>query len=248
MTYCVAIRLEEGLVLASDSRTSAGVDDLSIYSKMHHFRTRDDRFITLLSAGNLATTQAVTTRIEREIQETDKGSGLNSFDHLDEIARYVGEVSSGIQTDFSGQVEQTSQMMQASFILAGQIRDRDHEAFLIYPQGNYIAASPEKPFLQIGETKYGKPILDRIIEPSISLERAGRCALVSMDASMQSNLTIGPPIELLLFKRGQLQSFKRTRFEADDSYLLSLRRAWSEGLNRLFLELPRFEWESERDH
>jgi len=247
MTYCVAIRLEEGLVLASDSRTSAGVDDLSIYSKMHHFQTRDDRFITLLSAGNLATTQAVTTRLEREIEDPQDGQNINSFDHLDEVARYVGDVSSGIQTDFVGQAEQTSQMMQASFILAGQIRERDHGAFLIYPQGNYIEASPDKPFLQIGETKYGKPILDRIIEPSISLERAGRCALVSMDASVRSNLTVGPPVELLLYRRGQLQSFNRVRFDADDAYFLSLRRAWSEGLNRLFLDLPRFEWESNQD-
>lgn len=246
MTYCVAIRLEEGLVLASDSRTSAGVDDLSIYSKMHHFQTREDRFITLLSAGNLATTQAVTTRLERDIEDAADGENLNSFGHLDEIARYVGDVSSGVQTGFAGQAEQTSQMMQASFILAGQIRDREHEAFLIYPQGNYIAASPEKPFLQIGETKYGKPILDRIIEPTISLERAGRCALVSMDASMRSNLTVGPPVELLLYRCGQLQSFKRSRFEADDPYFLGLRRAWSAGLDRLFLELPRFDWETER--
>jgi len=244
MTYCVAVRLEEGLVLASDSRTSAGVDDLSIYSKMHHFNTRDDRFITLLSAGNLATTQAVTTRLEREIEDAADGQNLNDFDHLDQIARYVGDVSSGIQTNFAGQAEQTSQMMQASFILAGQIEGRAHEAFLIYPQGNYIAASPDKPFLQIGETKYGKPILDRIIEPSISLERAGRCALVSMDAAIRANLTVGPPIELLLYQRDQLHSPKRVRFEADDPYLLSLRSAWSDGLNQLFLTLPRFDWES----
>jgi putative proteasome-type protease len=244
MTYCVAIRLEEGLALASDSRTSAGVDDLSIYSKMHHFKTRRDRFITLLSAGNLATTQAVATRLEREMSAGGDEPNLNSFDYLDEIARYVGDVSSGIQTDFAGQAEQASQMMQASFILAGQISGHEHGAFLIYPQGNYIAASPEKPFLQIGETKYGKPILDRIIEPSISLERAGRCALVSMDASMRSNLTVGPPIELLLFRRGALDTFKRTRFEADDPYLVSLSRAWSDGLDRLFLELPRFDWEA----
>ena len=244
MTYCVAIRLEDGLVLASDSRTSAGVDDLSIYSKMHHFSTRDDRFITLLSAGNLATSQAVATRLEREISTTGDGPNLNSFDFLDEIAHYVGEISSGIQTDFAGQAEQANQMMQASFILAGQIRGQSHEAFLIYPQGNYIAASPEKPFLQIGETKYGKPILDRIIEPTISLERGGRSALVSMDASMRSNLTVGPPIELLLFRPGELDGFQRMRFDADDPYFSKLRRAWSEGLDQLFLELPRFDWEA----
>ncbi|OAB61269.1 hypothetical protein AY599_27045 [Leptolyngbya valderiana BDU 20041] len=243
MTYCVAIRVEDGLVLASDSRTSAGVDDLSIYPKMHHFQTREDRFITLLSAGNLATTQAVIKQLDRQIEVGGDQPSLNSFDYLDEVARHVGDLSSQIQHDFSDQAEQSAQMMQASFILAGQIRGQAHEAFLIYPQGNYIAASPEKPFLQIGETKYGKPILDRIIEPSISLARAGRCALVSMDASMRSNLTVGPPIELMIYRRDRIGSVRRCRFEADDAYLIALRRAWSEGLNRLFLELPRFDWE-----
>src|SRR6056297_3700326 len=246
MTYCVAMRLEKGLVFASDSRTSAGVDDVSIYSKMHRFETTPDRVLVLLSAGNLATTQAVNSQIERDLGNPEISRDLNGFSHLDEIAAYVGEISARVQGTYTEQSEQNG--FGASFILGGQIGDQPANMFLVYPEGNYIAASRDKPFLQSGETKYGKPILDRIIEPSISLERAGRCALVSMDASMQSNLTIGPPIELLLFKRGQLQSFKRTRFEADDSYLLSLRRAWSEGLNRLFLELPRFEWESERDH
>ncbi len=242
MTYCVAIRLNHGLVLASDSRTSAGVDDLSIYSKMHQLSTSNDRFIVLLSAGNLATTQAVNKQLERHLQ-TDAKRTIDKLAHLDEIARYVGEISARVQSDFSGQVEQNAGLMEASFILCGQIRGQAHEAFLIYPQGNYIAASPEKPFLQIGETKYGKPILDRIIEPGISLERAGRCAMISMDASMRSNLSVGPPIELLLFERDGFERARRCRFEADDGYLRSLSEAWSEGLKQLFLELPRFDWE-----
>ena len=243
MTYCVAVRVEDGLVLASDSRTSAGVDDLSIYSKMHHFETRDDRFFTLLSAGNLATTQAVTTQVERQIDDAPDGPNLNTFNHLDEVARYIGELSSQIQHDFNDQAEQANAMMQASFILAGQIRNHEHEAFLIYPQGNYIAASAEKPFLQIGETKYGKPILDRIIDSSISLARASRCALISMDASIRSNLTVGPPVELLIYQRDSLEASRRYRLEPDDSYLVALTDAWSNGLNQLFLGLPRFDWE-----
>jgi putative proteasome-type protease len=235
--------VEDGLVLASDSRTSAGVDDLSIYPKMHHFRTLEDRFITLLSAGNLATTQAVIKQLERQIETGGDQPGLNSFEYLDDVARHIGELSSRIQNEFSDQVEQSTRLMEASFILAGQIRGRAHDAFLIYPQGNYIGVSPEKPFIQIGETKYGKPILDRIIEPTISLERAGRCALVSMDASMRSNLTVGPPIELMIYQRDHIDAVRRCRFDADDPYLVALRQAWSEGLNRLFLELPRFGWE-----
>lgn len=243
MTYCVAIRLETGLVLASDSLTSAGVDDLSLYSKMHRFDTSDDRFIVLLSAGNLATTQAVITQIERDMVTDDTERSMNTLGHLDEIARYIGDLSGQVQQGFSGQVEQNSGMMEASFILAGQIRGETHDAYLIYPQGNYIATSRDKPFLQIGETKYGKPILDRIIDPTVNLDRAARCALISMDASVRSNLTVGPPIEMMQYETDSLKPGRRCRFEADDPWLKALSKAWSDGLKQLFLELPRFDWE-----
>ncbi|MGY6629633.1 MAG: peptidase [Wenzhouxiangella sp.] len=243
MTYCVAIRLETGLVLASDSLTSAGVDDLSLYSKMHHFGTAEDRCIVLLSAGNLATTQAVIKQLERDLVAANSERNLNALEHLDEVARYVGEISSQVQQGFAGQVEQNGGMMEASFILAGQIKGEPHDAYLIYPQGNYIATSRDKPFLQIGETKYGKPILDRIIEPTVSLDRAARCALISMDASVRSNLTVGPPIELMQYQADGLSPARRCRFDADDAWLKTLGKAWSDGLNRLFLDLPRFDWE-----
>ncbi|TVQ36709.1 MAG: peptidase [Wenzhouxiangella sp.] len=241
MTYCVAIRLEAGLVFCSDSRTSAGVDDVSVYSKMHRFQTAPDRMIVLLSAGNLATTQAVTTRLERDLVGAEHN--LNTIPHLDEIARYVGELSQRVQNDFAGQSEQSSGMMEASFILGGQIRGQVHEAFLIYPQGNYIAASRAKPFLQIGETKYGKPILDRMIRSGITLERAGRCAMLSMDASMRSNLSVGPPIELMLYEADTLKPSQSLYFDAENPYLKALSGAWADGLDRLFAELPRFDWE-----
>ncbi len=243
MTYCVAIRLEAGLVFASDSLTSAGVDDLSLYSKMHHFKTADDRVIVLLSAGNLATTQAVIKQVERDMATPGAESSLNALEHLDEVARYIGDVSGQVQHGFSGQAEQNGGMMEASFILGGQIRGKPHDAFLIYPQGNYIATSRDKPFLQIGETKYGKPILDRIIDPTVNLDRAARCALISMDASVRSNLTVGPPIELMIYEADSVKVAHRCRFEADDPWLKSLGQAWSDGLKRLFLELPRFDWE-----
>ena len=243
MTYCVAIRLEAGLVLASDSRTSAGVDDISIYSKMHHFETRDDRVIALMSAGNLATTQAVTTQVERDLADPSTEHSVNSLAHIDEIARYIGDISSRIQHDFADQAQQSSGMMEASFLLAGQVAGQPHEAFLIYPQGNYIKASREKPFLQIGETKYGKPILDRIIDPEVGMARAARCAMLSMDASMRSNLSVGPPIELMMIEADTQGVARRCRFEADDPWFRGLSDAWSEGLKALFLELPRFDWE-----
>lgn len=242
MTYCVAMRLEQGLVFASDSRTSAGVDDVSIYSKMHRFETASDRFVVLLSAGNLATTQAVRNQVERDLLHGERN--LDRFAHLDEIAAYVGEISSRVQGTYNDQSEQNG--FDASFILGGQIEGQKPDIFLVYPAGNFIAASTEKPFLQIGETKYGKPILDRIIEPGTSLERAGRCALVSMDASMRSNLSVGPPIELLLYSADTLSDVRYHRFDADDEYLQRLGSAWSEGLTRLFMQLPRFHWEDER--
>lgn len=243
MTYCVAIRLDTGLVFASDSRTSAGVDDISVYSKMHLFPTAQDRVVVLLSAGNLATTQAVIRQIERDMENTDAANSPDRLDHLDELARYVGEISAQVQTDFSGQAEQDGGLMEASFILGGQIDKRPHEAYLIYPQGNYIATSPAKPFLQIGETKYGKPILDRMIEPGTSMERAGRCAMISMDAAMRSNLSVGPPIELLFYRADTLEVERRCLFDKNDPYLASLSRAWADGLHQLFLDLPRFDWE-----
>jgi len=243
MTYCVAMRLEAGLVFASDSRTSAGVDDVSVYSKMHRFETRPDRFIVLLSAGNLATTQAVNAQIERDLHNPEISRNLNGLGHLDEIAAYVGEWSAKIQGTYSEQPEQNG--FGASFILGGQIGEQPADIFLIYPEGNYIAASRDRPFIQIGETKYGKPILDRIIEPATSLERAARCALVSMDASMRSNLSVGPPIELLIHPAEGRSDFRYRRFDEDDAYLFQLRLAWAEGLKQLFMKLPRFDWEQD---
>lgn len=243
MTYCVAIRLEAGLVFASDSRTSAGVDDISVYSKMHRFATAGDRRLVLLSAGNLATTQAVRNRIRRDLDDPQASRNLDTLAHLDEIANYIGDISAEVQEGFMGQSEQNSGIMEASFILGGQVGGQPHDIFLVYPQGNYIAASRDKPFLQIGETKYGKPILDRIVESSIGLERAGRCALISMDASMRSNLTVGPPIELLFLGVGAHALERHCRFGEDDPWLRELSHAWADGLKRVFMELPRFEWE-----
>lgn len=236
------MRLDMGLVFCSDSRTSAGVDDISVYSKLHRFETAPDRVLVLLSAGNLATTQAVNSQIERDLGNPEISRDLNGFSHLDEVAAYVGEISARVQGTYSEQSEQNG--FGASFILGGQIGDQPADIFLIYPEGNYIAVSRDKPFLQIGETKYGKPILDRIIDSSTSLERAGRCALVSMDASMRSNLSVGPPIELLLYTSGSLDKVVYRRFDDNDRYLSDLRRAWSDGLGKLFLDLPRFDWEA----
>ena len=197
MTYCLAIRVDEGLIFASDSRTNAGADHVSTFSKMHTFEQPGERVMCLLSAGNLATTQAVLRNIRRD-NERGKGPRLDSVRDLAEAAEYVGQLSRNEQRKHGGEGQPKEGFSpEATFILGGQIKGRQHQIYLVYPEGNYISATLQTPYLQIGELKYGKPILDRIVREGISLEVAARCALVSMDSTMRSNATVGPPVELL---------------------------------------------------
>ncbi|HET6725465.1 MAG TPA: peptidase [Gammaproteobacteria bacterium] len=243
MTYCVAIKLNEGLVLASDSRTSAGVDDISVYSKMHVLDAGDDRMLALLSAGNLATTQAVRAELERELLHRTT-TNLSTAETMYEAAAHVGELSARLQRGYLGNGDRRGGFNpEATFILAGQIGGRPPDILLIYPQGNFICASDDQPFLQIGETKYGKPILDRLIQRDTPLDMAARCAMVSMDASMRSNLTVGPPIDLVLYQDGSLGIEHRLRFDQNDPFWDAVHAAWAEGLQRALRELPRFDWE-----
>ena len=245
MTYCLAISLNAGLVLASDSLTSAGVDNISTYSKMHTFVWEGERVFALLSAGNLGTTQAVVKKLELDSKLQGEQPSLRTCSSTCDStpsAEYVGEVSAAIQRRQEGMTQQAVSF-EASFILGGQIGTEPPELFLIYPQGNNIRVSPEHPFLQIGETKYGKPILDRIIQPSLSLEDAGRCALVSIDSTMRSNLSVGPPVELLLYYKDSLVQGRRYKFKLNTPYYASLRKHWTEGLKRIFDGLPRFDFE-----
>jgi putative proteasome-type protease len=237
VTYCVAIAVNQGLVLASDSRTNAGVDQVSTYSKMHAFCGDGERMITLLSAGNLATSQAVVRRIRRDM-DGDRTPNLKTFQHLAEAAEYVGQLSLGEQQKHAKLADEGFQP-GANFILAGQIAGKPQQVFLIYPEGNYIRASRRTPYLQIGELKYGKPILDRIIDPDVDLETAARCALVSMDSTMRSNLSVGPPIELLIYQANTQQFGQHLVLDEDDEYLRSLRHAWEDELKHAFARLPK---------
>ncbi len=242
MTYCLALALDAGFVCVSDSRTNAGVDNISTYSKMHRFSLPGDRVFVLLSSGNLATTQSVVTRLRREIELGDDGSGLHSLGHMADAAAYVGELSQAAQQAGKEGQDQDNEF-QATFILAGQIAGGAHAVYLIYPQGNYIAATPETPYLQAGELKYGKPILDRLAMHDMSLTAAARVALVSMEASMRSNLSVGPPIELLLYEEGALDEGRYLKYDRDSLYWRTLTRSWNEGLKNALERLPRFDWE-----
>jgi putative proteasome-type protease len=237
MTYCVAVRVDQGLVFVSDSRTNAGVDHISTYGKMHTFCGDGERFFTLLSAGNLATSRAVVNRLRRDIEEGADVS-LTSARRLTEAADHVGRVSLDEQRKHEKNAKSKQFSTGASFIFGGQIKGAPHSIFLIYPEGNFIPVSRHSPFLQIGEEKYGKPILDRIIEPSLSLEVAARCALVSMDSTMRSNASVGPPIDLLLYAADSQRPGNQVTFGEDDDYLRALRRAWQDSLKSAFNDLP----------
>src|SRR5579885_2555605 len=208
MTYCLAAQVKSGLVFTSDSRTNAGIDQVSTYSKMHTFGREGDRQFVLLSAGNLATTQGVVARLQRDIREGWESS-LFTVSDMHVAADYVGAIGN------------------------------DPPAImLIYPEGNHISASDTTPYLQIGESKYGKPILDRIINADTSLEQAALCALVSMDSTMRSNVTVGPPIDLVIYRAGSLRAGEHVRLNHDSPYLRELKKSWENGLAEAFRKLP----------
>lgn len=238
MTYCVAIRLEEGLVFCSDSRTNAGPDRVSTYSKLRRFSLPGDRQLMLMTAGNLATSQAVVAQIERDLQE-DAEFNISKAQYVSEVADYIGDLSCKEQARFAAGGPNAGFNAEATFILGGQIKGQKTELYMIYPQGNHITASEQYPFLQIGETKYGKPILDRIIRPDTPHETAMRCALVSIDSTMRSNATVGPPIELLYYAADSLSEPARyCKFEENDAYLVDLRNSWDDNIRNAFNELP----------
>jgi putative proteasome-type protease len=244
MTYCLAISVNKGLVFASDSRTNAGVDYVTTYSKMHKFIWPGERMCVLLTSGNLATSQAVMNNIKCDLEDTKTRFSLRKGKYLHEVAHYVGQLSQEEQRQHADAFKDSANSTEASFILGGQIAGLVPEIFLIYPQGNYINASLETPFLQIGENKYGKPILDRIITPATSLEDAARCALVSLESTIRSNISVGPPVELAIYTSDTLREPYHLKLTLNSPIFKSMQKNWNEGLRRAFNRLPRFEWES----
>lgn len=240
MTYCLAIKLDEGMVFASDSLTNAGVDQISTYPKLHTFSWVNQRNFALLSSGNLATTQAVIKRLRSDSHSDDHFS-LFTAPNMDAAAEYVGRVSYEIQRA-NGIFDTSNIGFEATFIFGGQIGGDDPALFLIYPQGNFIHESPDFPFLQIGETKYGKPILDRIIRHDTPVELAARCALVSINSTIRSNLTVGPPIELQLYWRDHLDGGRHVVLKESDPLYKQINDAWYCGLKNALNNLPGLDW------
>ncbi len=237
MTYCLAVNVNDGLVFCSDSRTNAGVDMASTYSKMFCFGKEGERQMVILSAGNLATTQGVIQRIKRDIKQGADVTLMN-VSHMEDAADYIGGLSVAVQGKYSS----PDRSFEASFIVGGQIGGEDPRLFLVYPQGNHITTSSDTPYLQIGETKYGKPILDRIITSATPLDKVALAALVSMDSTMRSNLTVGPPFEIQIYERDRLGLRRYHRFDAESEYLREIKRVWDESLNAAFNRLPPIAW------
>lgn len=243
MTYCVAISVKSGMVFCSDSRTNAGADQASTYSKMFRFELGPERQFCVLSSGNLATTQATMHQMKKDIKINAPVS-LNTVETISEAADYLGEVSR-MQQEKHGTSGPT---FEASFLLGGQILGNPHQIMLIYPEGNHITTPKDTPYLQIGESKYGKPILDRIINPDTSMETAALCALVSMDSTMRSNVTVGPPIEVLLYHTDSYLLQPYHRFGEDSEFLRELKRAWDKRLKEAFHQLPPLTWATNWDN
>lgn len=245
MTYCVAVSVDSGIVFTSDSRTNAGIDQISTYSKMHTFGRDLDRQFIILSAGNLATTQGVINALKKDIKNNATVNLMNVAD-LDEAADYLGEVSVAHQQKHSS-LENKGVNHEASFIIGGQVENKKHGIALVYPQGNHISSSSTTPYLQIGESKYGKPILDRILTSTTPIDTAALCTLVSMDSTVRSNLTVGPPIETLIYECNSLVSNRHYIFDENSEYLRELNRAWDARLRDAFRQIPPIVWSNSWD-
>jgi len=241
MTYCVAMLLDSGLVFLSDSRTNAGVDQISTFRKTHVFQKPGDRVLVLQSAGNLAITQTAINML-RDVIEADSSQHLLACPNLFEAARCVGETLRELHRRDAAAFKDFGLEFNATLTLGGQIRGEAPRLFTIYSAGNFIEATADTSYFQIGESKYGKPIVDRVLRRTSSLNEAVKCALVSMDSTIRSNLSVGLPLDLVIVKRDQYRIERHVSIDADDAYFQSIRMRWSEALREAFSRLPEPAW------
>ncbi|MCT0249369.1 peptidase [Synechococcus sp. CS-205] len=242
MTYCVAVLLKSGMVFASDSRTNAGVDDFASFCKMTVFERRGDRVLVLLSSGSLAGTQAVISLLRQRAAEGDGCASVWTARTMFDVMVLVSDVMRTVDQRDAAYLEASGGGFNASFLVGGQIRGEPPRLFRMYAEGNFIEASEETPFLQTGEAKYGKPIIDRVIQSETSLAEAAKCVLVSFDSTMRSNLSVGMPIDLIAYESDSLAITHRRRFSEGDAEFAELSTAWSVGVRQVFRELPDVRW------
>ena len=245
MTYCLGIINHFGIVIAADSRTNAGVDYISAYKKLFDFSIAGERVILICTSGNLSMTQGVIAQLQRDLQNHEEAN-LHTIPTLYDIARYIGNKSREIQEQDRKWLHQDKIDYHCSFLLGGQIKGEKPQLYLIYPQGNNIQATKETPFLQIGETKYGKPILDRTITYDTPLDAMAKCALLSIDSTMKSNISVGPPIYLAMYENDSFLVRHTLQLRLGDPYLAKIRKLWEDYVRQAFEAMPNLEWEHEQ--
>lgn len=242
MTYCLGMKLQTGMVFASDSRTNAGVDNVGRFEKMRVFAREGERVVVTLSAGNLSVTQNALGLLEYQSRRDPSRSSFWNATSMYEVATMLGEAMREVQRRDGDYMRQNNIDASASFILGGQVRGEEQRLFMLYSEGNYIESSNGTNYFQIGEIKYGKPIIDRVLVKGTSLSDAVKCALISFDSTMRSNISVGPPIDVLVYEADSLAVKLQNRLEEGDPYLTEIRREWSEGLKRLYVHMPAPPW------
>lgn len=242
MTYCLGIRLNSGIVFASDSRTNAGVDIISKFRKLFVFETPGERAICVLTAGNLAVTQAVVSQLEEGLDGADGDETLYTVPSLSDAAQLVGRALRNVRDRDEKYIEAEDGSASSTFIIGGQIKGRRMRLFQVYSAGNYIEATEDTPYMQIGESKYGKPILERVVTPEMELLQAAKCALVSIDSTVRSNVAVALPIDMMIMKADECRVAIQQRIEPEDPYYLRISKEWGEGLGNLFNNLPSPAW------
>ena len=236
MTYCVGVQVDEGLVFLSDSRTNAGVDHISTFRKMMFFEVPGDRAVVLLSAGNLAISQSITGLL-RERAKNARASLITARTMAD-AARLVGEAVRDVHARDAEALKHHNIEFNPAFIIGGQISGEPLRLFHVYAAGNYIETTADTRYFQIGESKYGKPIIDRVVQAETALAAAAKCALISMDSTIRSNLSVGMPLDLAIVRRDALQISLHQSIDPDDDYFRMIREGWGEALRNAFHALP----------
>jgi len=239
MTYCVGLMLDAGMVMLADTRTNAGLDNISTYRKMFVFQDPGERVITVMTAGSLSVTQTVMARINDAIDDpqTEPGQSIMQTATLLQVAEIFGRALSDVTAEVASKLDRMSQRATASLIVAGQRKGGEMRMFLIYPEGNFIEATADTPYLQIGEHKYGKPILDRVVVPQTSLGDGKKAALLSMDSTLRSNLSVGMPLDLVVIATGDLKVTEERRIHPDDAAFAKMSHAWSDVLRDGFVNI-----------
>ena len=248
MTYCCAIKVNAGMVFLSDSRTNAGVDAISTFRKMLIYERAGDRFMVMLSAGNLSISQSVREILQTEsVRDPESGDSIMIWNarSMFDAAQVLGAAVRHINQRDGAALRQSGLEFNVSLILGGQIAGEGMRLFLVYSAGNFIEATTETPFFQIGESKYGKPVLDRVVEPEMPLDEATKCALVSMDSTMMSNLSVGLPLDLVVYEAGALASDRVVCIDQENPYFEMLHKSWGQRLRQVFDSIEDPQWNGE---